>query len=74
MQTYTTEEIRNGSFHLAVDMVERAIGKRNDRLNKEGSRDPTRMMWLTASDFGVEMLSQDEMRRRQDQASLLPCR
>ena len=70
-QTYTAESIQQGNFHLAYDMVERAIGKRNDRLVKDTKvvlSKELRLLWLTAADFGVEMTSREEMERRQAEA------
>ena len=70
-QTYTAESIQQGNFHLAYDMLERAIGKRNDRLDKDTEAVLSKevsMLWLTAADFGVEMTSREEMERRQAEA------
>jgi SpoVK/Ycf46/Vps4 family AAA+-type ATPase len=56
-QRYTDAMIRDRNAHLALDMLDLAVDRKNERLSS-GSSDMSRMV-LTAADFDVKLLSQD---------------
>ena len=59
-QTHDTSIIRERNAYLARDMLERAISRKNDRLEWSDSSFAARLV-LTPMDFGVEMESEEQI-------------
>jgi hypothetical protein len=62
-QTHDAALIRERNAYLANDMLERAISRKNDRLDESESRFAARLS-LTPHDFGVEMESEEQIQAR----------
>ena len=63
-QSYTPEQIRDTNYYLALELKERAISNKNRRIADAATSDS---LILEAADFGVNLLSRDEMQQMRNQ-------
>jgi SpoVK/Ycf46/Vps4 family AAA+-type ATPase len=60
-QTYDDDRIiSERNAHLANDMLQRAITRKNERIERGGASEVSRLL-LTPQDFGVEMQTEEEL-------------
>ena len=64
-QTHDASILRERNAYLALDMLERAISRKNDRLDESDSIFAPRLT-LTPTDFGVEMESEEQVAERRE--------
>ena len=64
-QTHDASILRERNAYLALDMLERAISRKNDRLDENESPFVPRLT-LTPADFGVEMESEEQIAERRE--------
>ena len=62
-QTHDAALIRERNAYLAADMLDRAISRKNDRLDESDSPFAARLT-LTPLDFGVQMESEEQIAER----------
>ena len=69
-QTYSAEQLRGANYYLAAELLERAVSNKNKRERSArasalGKGTQGALLGLSVSDFGVEMLTRDQMQLRQ---------
>ena len=72
-QTYDDDRvISERNAHLANDMLQRAITRKNERIERGGASEVSRML-LTPQDFGVEMQTEEELRAAREEVERAVC-
>eukprot|EP01043_Picozoa_sp_COSAG02_P013867 COSAG02_NODE_561_length_20308_cov_42.799495_12_plen_2050_part_00 len=72
-QTYDDDRIiSERNAHLANDMLQRAITRKNERIERGGASEVSRML-LTPQDFGVEMQTEEELNAAREEVERTVC-